>query len=396
VIGNYFGELLFLHNTGAPNQPVFKTPADRSGITIPTHTQDLLWCNYLSPFLYNWSGTGRLDLLMGDGTYSANSIYLFTNQGGNLRPVFNEKHRQKIIPGMGREHLTPQVVDWNNDGKPDIIAGERAGFVNVYLNQAVEKTDPPVFDKDNPIHIQFGGVENVGSFPTVCVADLNGDHLFDLIVSTADGRMAYSLNTGTLGSPKFGPLVPFKGTNPFPKVYLTSMWRLDKYRPYGIPFELLECVNTKTDPKFMPPPDTKSTGAAKFSIVDTHPVYFKDKYDPETTDPLLNGHTVQYEVSTAGGLTLQAAVRYNLSMWVRADGPVSGITWEIIGAQDGQTSKTFGSPFDAGSEWTKINSTVLISSRTGKPIDEKVEEFTLYWTGDGTLYFTDVSLKKAN
>ena len=43
----------------------------------------------------------------------------------------------KIIPGYGREHLTPQVVDWNNDGKPDIICGERAGYVDLFLNTSL-------------------------------------------------------------------------------------------------------------------------------------------------------------------------------------------------------------------------------------------------------------------
>jgi len=30
---------------------------------------------------------------------------------------------------MGLEQLTPAVVDWNNDGKPDIICGDRTGYL---------------------------------------------------------------------------------------------------------------------------------------------------------------------------------------------------------------------------------------------------------------------------
>ncbi len=397
VIGNYLGQLFFVHNTGSPTEPHFSTVPNRTGITIDTHTQNLLWCNYLVPFLYDWSGKGRLDLIMGDGTYSANSIYLFTNQGGNIRPVFIEKYRQKIIPGMGREHLTPQVVDWNNDGKPDIITGERQGYIDLYLNQATGKGTPPVFDQNNPQHIQFGSVDKIGLFTTVCAADLNNDHLFDLIVASADGRIAYSYNIGTPGDPKFGPLFPLKGTYTFPKIYLPAVWRIDKYRPYGVPYGLLECTNAKLEPGFTPPPNTKLTGAAKYSVVETHPTYFKDVYVPDSNGTQDDTSAIAY----TGTFSVQTNTRYTLSLWVRSVGAISTMTWSSAGPvvfEGGQRDWIKAEPttFAVGPEWTRIHTTYMISNTSGRTGGTVDAGFDLSWSGRGTLYLDDITLKKAN
>lgn len=398
VVGTNTGELYFVHNKGAVDHPDFSTPPDRSGISIPTHSDNVLWCNYLAPFFYDWSGSGRLDLLMGEGTYSANSIYLLTNQGGNMRPVLNEKHREKIIPGMGREHLIPQVVDWNNDGKPDVIAGERTGVVNVYLNQAANKGDPPTFDKDKPLHVNFGSSEKVGLFATVCVADLNKDGLFDLIVANADGNISYSLNTGTAGSPKFGPLVSFKGIMPFPKIMLPNGWQVDRYRPYGIPFGTLECTNAKIEKGFVPPPDTKMTGAMKFSVYDTKPVYFKERYDPQDDRDILNNNTIlAHGDGYDGTISLEVGVRYTLTMWIRSPGDVSNIVWEAKTYYDGLPDNETGTPMEPGSDWTRVQSTVMMPKLANyKPGISANVAFRLYWKGNGTLYLDGISLKKAN
>ena len=220
VVGTYAGKLFFVPNIGSAAQPDFPVVEDTDRYLINTHAHGVLWCNYLAPFLYSFFSLGHLDLLMGEGTYSANSIYLFQNKDANDRPNFNEDNEQKIIPGMGREQLTPTVLDWNNDGKPDVLAGERTGYLNLFLNTSKDAVTP-TFDLGQ--HITVGGSDKLGGFTTVTTTDLTGNKLPNLVIGTDAGTLLYAKNTGKLGAPDFStPATPLKGVNPFPKIMVPS------------------------------------------------------------------------------------------------------------------------------------------------------------------------------
>ncbi len=402
VTGNYFGGLYYIRNNGSKSSPNFKMISkDRADYQFPTRVvkgKDQLWCNYLAPFLYDWSGQNRLDLTMGDGSYSANSIYLFKNLANNDRPKFNQDNMLKIIPGMGREHLTPQVIDWNNDGKPDIISGERTGYINVYLNECANKGDTPVFNKDTPIHVKFGSVEKIGTFTTVCPADLNGDGLFDIATGNATGQIMYSLNTGTPGNPVFGALVNFKGTNQYPSVLKPKGWALDRYRTDGAAYELVEVTNATVQPDFKPPEGSAHLGALKFSMVKHNSVYF-----PETFIPPSSKHWILY----SGGVRLDTDTRYVLSFWARADGDISQLcyrlegTQALVGAQEWEERQYTGPSMNGtGATWTRVTCDIRIP-KVIKDNPKNLKEvggfhFWLTFDGTGNFYFDDVTLKKAD
>jgi len=396
VASDYAGRLFYLHNHGSATMPDFRMPDDRASLVVATHSDGLLWCNYLMPFLYDWSGTGRLDLTMGDGSYSANSIYLFTNQGTNSRPVFNEKHRLKIIPGMGREDLTPQVVDWNNDGKADIIAGERTGYINVYLNQNKDNSYPPTFDRDHPIHVMFGSIDKFSPFSTVCVADLNGDKLFDLILGNQDGGIFYALNTGTPGAPKFGTPVPFKSAASYEKIIAPESWRVARHIPYGASYEVLQCVNAQIEPGFTPPPpgpDFKGHGAAKFSILLPQFKYFKDQFVIEPFNP---AYFCRRAIEYTEPLHLDRNTRYTLSFWVRSEGAISDLSWFVWKNNEVKEKAVEGQSMPTSSSWTRVSQTVELPDPGAKKgsTDDYDCQFRLNWNGDGTIYFDDITLKK--
>lgn len=393
VVGTFAGQLFLLQNRGTPQVPSFHMPNDLNSIEASTRTDKKLWCNYLSPFLYDWSGTGRLDLIMGDGSYSANSIYLYTNQGSNTRPRFDEKHRTKIIAGMGREHLTPQVVDWNGDGKPDIICGERNGYIDLYLNKAADKSPIPTFDYLNPQHVQFGTTEKIGTLTTVCAADLNNDKKFDLVISDTDGRILYSLNTGTADAPKFAPPVPFKGTYPYKPIATPKNWVIDVLYPYGAPFQTMVCTNAKVEPGFTPPPDFKGQGAAKFFITDPHNKIFRDIYTPSNMERNIVFQPI---------VKLTTDTKYIMSFWIKTDGDVSNFHWHFQttqlkgkkgrrGGVDGDTWD--GPPTTTGSSWNFVTQTVRLDSITEIKNQTVGFRARFQWEGTGTVYLDGISLK---
>jgi hypothetical protein len=106
-------------------------------------------------------------------------------------------------------YSVPSYVDWNNDGKSDLIVGEGPGVtmygrVRVYLNTGTASS--PQFS--NYSYVQ-SGISNLsvpaggclGAFPRVVYWDADGHK--DLLVGLADGTVRIYLNTGTDESPTF-------------------------------------------------------------------------------------------------------------------------------------------------------------------------------------------------
>ena len=218
VMGSYLGRLLMIKNTGSPLAPEWRQPQSGDAITIPTARDGHLWANLLAPAVADWNKDGKMDIVLGEGSYSANAVHLLLNEGKGFGtaalPQFNEDSRDYLAYGDGREQLIPAVVDYNGDGFPDLLVGDRLGHIWVYLSDGPYKKGVELKRQENPI--SFGGTTQAGSgngagcvFPAV--ADLNGDGKFDIIIGRANGHIAVSYNIGTRTEPKFGPLVELKG-----------------------------------------------------------------------------------------------------------------------------------------------------------------------------------------
>jgi hypothetical protein len=231
VAGNYLGEVLLIPNGGSAQVPDFKQPQEVSRAVIPTMKDPRKrWGNVFAPCTWDWNGDGKEDLLLGEGSYSANNIHLLINQGSGARPAFDESKRYVLAFGDGLEQLTPTVVDYNGDGAPDLLVAERSGKIAVYLNKGeATKLDAP------PAEIPFvsfiagagGNPLTFGGICTVSTGDLNGDGLFDLIVGKSNGRIAMTLNVGTKTEPKFSPPVELKATAGTPAFHVPSGWDID-------------------------------------------------------------------------------------------------------------------------------------------------------------------------
>jgi FG-GAP repeat protein/VCBS repeat protein len=391
LAGTYTGKLFRIRNTGSSSKLDFRPTYDRDSMLINTHKKGVLWCNDLAPCLTSLFGSQNvLDLVMGEGTYSANSLWLLRNTNSSSDPSFNEDHLEKIIPGMGLEQLTPAVVDWNNDGKPDIICGDRTGFLNLYLNNSTDP-DHPTFAPG--IHVKIAGVEKLGNSITVAIGDLSGNHLPNLLIGRDDGTILYAKNTGKLGAPSFNlPAQPLKGVLPPGYRYVAPRdWY--KQGAYGAPNELVACVNPKLEPGFTFPDGENSKYALKFSVLPVKNIDFPERFYPKIEDNLRE-HVVQ----CGQRLNLKLNKRYRVHFWVKADGPLSDLRYKFFAGEPinpkGFNGYDVINPVDVGPTWTEVSSEIRIENPDDPTITTWNYGFEFRFTGQPTFYIDDVQIQE--
>ena len=147
------GGIFYYENTktiDAKGNLVFKDP-----VHVMQTNSDLYGGSLVVPELVDWDGDGKLDIISGTST---GEIYFFKNRGTNTNPAFFNPEPLKAggemikIQGGYRESIqgpietrwgytSPTVVDWNQDGLPDILTGDVRGKFMVYLNNGT-KTNP--------------------------------------------------------------------------------------------------------------------------------------------------------------------------------------------------------------------------------------------------------------
>ncbi|MDQ3623967.1 MAG: VCBS repeat-containing protein [Verrucomicrobiota bacterium] len=224
IYGNYVGDIVMIANAGGAMAPAFPQPTTYAKARVPI-AANRPWGNLFAPCAYDWNKDGRPDLLVGEGSYSANAVYVLLNQSSSSEPKFIDEQRYYLCYGDGREQLVPTVVDYNADGQPDVLVGDRKGTIGVHLNPGKWK---PGVELPLATMITFGNTKTLGGSVAPHAADFNGDGLFDLLIGKANGRIGLAINNGTKTEPRFGPPVELKGTNMWAgNLRIPAKWTID-------------------------------------------------------------------------------------------------------------------------------------------------------------------------
>jgi len=182
LISNAAGEVHYYQNIGTDDAPAFD-----SGVTLFSG----LGTN-IGLFVVDWNNDGKKDLLTGDG---AGNVTLYFNTGTGDEPGFDNG---TVVVNVD-SFAIPCVVDWNNDHKKDIIVGDGNGNLNLFFNHGDDRTPVIVgtpWPGDDP-------PPSVDGHAAPCVLDWNADGKKDLLVGCETGELYRYLNSGTDATPNF-------------------------------------------------------------------------------------------------------------------------------------------------------------------------------------------------
>jgi hypothetical protein len=156
------------------------------------------------PRVLYWDSDACKDMLVGqaDGT-----VKIFQNLWTDIMPVFDvgtfltvgEADSKESIHVGGR--ATPAVVDWNNDGRKDLVVGALDGKIRIFINEGTD-TEPDFilesFVQENGANLI---VPSGRSSPDVLDMDYDGRK--DILTGNTEGQLLFYRNIGTDDAPEF-------------------------------------------------------------------------------------------------------------------------------------------------------------------------------------------------
>ena len=150
-LGNFKPTLALYINTGTVSSPVF-TLQDPDWLNVSS----LNIGQYITPTFGDIDGDGDTDLIVG---CASGELYLFTNTAGAGNTA-SFSLSGNVLAGSETldvgQNSAPQLFDLNQDGKIDLIVGERNGNLNYYQN-----TGTPSNPQFTLITEALGGVSSV-------------------------------------------------------------------------------------------------------------------------------------------------------------------------------------------------------------------------------------------
>lgn len=397
VVGTFFGEVYHvpLNISGgqvtAPNGTVAQSE-------INVRQQGEFWGNFFTPYIWDWNGDGAKDLLIGEGTYACNAVYVLFNTGSNSGPRFKPDERKVLVWGDGREQLKPLMADWDNDGNADLLVCDYNGGISIHLNKGTNKDLKEPLPSEGT-SLQIGGQKSFGTLCCPAIGDLNGDGLFDIVIGKSDGTLHYAYNTGKAGAPKFDKLVAFDGADIYPATKRPVYWT-DNHMRSGTPYYIVEQFN---DPANTAGPGRSGGDCVRLRFVEPKQVVAKGKFPPVGTSEKNFVNIMRYEQRPK----LYIGKRYEVSFWIRREGFTScdwyiwGEEWEKVKTRRGEEMQWYGKKRlsthqirenVAGGGWRFIKKSFVLPGQIKNNDVDHI--FWILTSGTGEVCVDDISFRE--
>jgi hypothetical protein len=202
------GKIALYLNSGTEVQPAFTNSTTlRAWVPSATSTnwQEIVHpspgCGAPAPWVCDFDGDGRRDLLVGAG--ADGTVWFYRNTNTDAAPILVQVGQLKVGTGVLSVGLrsAPCVYDWDGDGLNDLLCGSGGGpsSSEIFWFRNTNTAQAPIYAPGGPI--QAGGVDlQLGIRSVPRMVDWDGDGLNDLICS-CDTNVVWCRNTNRSGAP---------------------------------------------------------------------------------------------------------------------------------------------------------------------------------------------------
>ncbi|MHC4664890.1 MAG: FG-GAP repeat domain-containing protein [Planctomycetota bacterium] len=204
------GKVRVYLNVGTSSSPQFSgfsyAQSGTEDLTVPASG-----CQGAFPRVVYWDSDARKDLLIG---LANGTVKIFLNTGTDSAPAFDAGTTLQFGPSDSKTNIdigsraTAMVVDWDNDGAKDLVAGAYDGKIHIFLNEGSDTAPDFVteaFAQQNGSDLEVPPSTYGRSSPFIL--DLDEDGKKDLLTGNTDGQLLFYSNVNTDAAPTFSGYV---------------------------------------------------------------------------------------------------------------------------------------------------------------------------------------------